>query len=79
MHAASTAYSIKAPVLLIHGDMDGNVGVGHSRRMHDDLRGKGKQSDYLEFKGLDHQLRDTQARQQMLTKIGELLQRTIGN
>ena len=71
--------SIKAPVLLIHGDMDGNVGVGHSRKMHNDLRGKGKQSDYLEFKGLDHQLRDTQARQQMLTKIGELLQRTIGN
>ncbi|HYU94834.1 MAG TPA: hypothetical protein VE989_01555 [Sphingomicrobium sp.] len=31
-----------------------------------------------EFKGLDHQLDDSDARTQMLTKIGELLERTIG-
>ena len=32
----------------------------------------------LSFKGLDHQLDDTDARVQMLTKIGQLLERTIG-
>jgi hypothetical protein len=31
------------------------------------------------FSGLDHQLDDTDARIAMLTKIGELLDRTIGH
>ena len=33
----------------------------------------------LRYKGLDHQLEDSGARTEMLTKIGELLGRTIGN
>ena len=43
------------------------------------LRGAGKSSELIEFKGLDHQLADADARRQMLTKIGELLERTIGH
>lgn len=70
--------AINAPVLLVHGDFDQNVGVGHSRKMSDALKSAGKPVEYLEFKGLDHQLRDNDARRQMLTKIGELLERTIG-
>jgi len=31
------------------------------------------------FDGLDHQLNDSDARAQMLTKVGELLERTIGH
>ena len=42
------------------------------------LRGAGKQSEIVTFKGLDHQLDDANARTQMLTKIGALLDRTIG-
>ena len=42
-------------------------------------RSAGKQSELLTFDGLDHQLDDSDARTQMLTKIGELLDRTIGH
>ena len=73
------AAALSAPVLLIHGDMDGNVDVNQSRRMDSALRQAGKASEMIEFKGLDHQLLDNDARRQMLTKIGELLERTIGH
>jgi dipeptidyl aminopeptidase/acylaminoacyl peptidase len=43
------------------------------------LTGAGKQSELLTFDGLDHQLDDSTARTEMLTKIGELLDRTIGH
>lgn len=74
----SNVATITAPVLLVHGTMDSNVGYSHSRRMHAALRSAGKQSELLTFEGLDHQLRDSTARSKMLTEIGELLERTIG-
>lgn len=70
--------SITAPVLLVHGDMDGNVGIGHSVKMADALRAAGKTAEFVRFDGLDHQLDDSEARVEMLTKIGALLDRTIG-
>jgi dipeptidyl aminopeptidase/acylaminoacyl peptidase len=73
------ASSINAPVLLVHGTMDANVRYEQSEKMNDALRSAGKQSELLTFKGLDHQLDDSDARTQMLTKIGELLDRTIGH
>ena len=73
------AASIQAPVLLAHGDMDISGDVNQSRRMDAALRSAGKQDEYLEFKGLDHQLADSAARTQLLTKIGALLDRTIGH
>lgn len=72
------ARGIQVPVLLVHGDMDINVASTQSKRMHAALQSAGKQSEYVEFKGLDHQLDDSQARALMLTKIGQLLERTIG-
>lgn len=72
------ASDIEPPVLLFHGDMDQNVDVAQSRRMADALRGAGRTAEFVEFKGLDHQLSDSNARQEMLTKIGALLDRTIG-
>jgi len=73
------AASINAPVLLVHGTMDGNVRYEQSEKMNDALRSAGKQSELLTFKDLDHSLDDSDARTQMLTKIGELLERTIGH
>lgn len=75
---ARHAAAISAPVLLVHGDMDANVRIAESEKMDAELRNAGKQSELLRFKGLDHQLEDSDARTQMLTKIGELLGRTIG-
>jgi dipeptidyl aminopeptidase/acylaminoacyl peptidase len=73
------AAAIQAPVLLVHGDLDTNVAVIHSQKMDAALHGAGKQSELLLFPGLDHQLDDSKARAEVLTKIGALLDRTIGH
>ena len=70
---------IKAPVLLAHGDMDANVGVRQSDRMLEALKTNGTPVEMLRFTGLDHQLDDSGARVQLLTKVGQLLERTIGH
>ena len=73
------AAEIKAPVLLFHGDLDGNVSFEHSSKMVSALRTAGDTAELVRFPGLTHQLDDSDARTQMLTKIGELLDRTIGH
>jgi dienelactone hydrolase len=72
------ADAITAPVLLFHGDRDQNVGVIHSRRMDDALRGAGKHSELTVFPGLEHDLADSQVRIQMLTRIGAFLSSALG-
>jgi dipeptidyl aminopeptidase/acylaminoacyl peptidase len=47
--------------------------------MESALQGAGAKSELLTFKGLDHQLEDSDARTEMLTKIGTLLEQTIGD
>jgi len=73
------AVDIKAPVLLFHGDLDGNVNVAHSDRMVAALRKAGDQAELVRFRGLDHQIDDSDARTQMLTKIGTFLDNLIGH
>lgn len=72
------AAEITVPVLLIHGTLDNNVRIAHSQKMDAALKAAGKQSELLTFAGLDHQLDNSTARTEMLTRIGELLERTIG-
>jgi acetyl esterase/lipase len=72
------ASRIKAPVLLVHGDMDINVSSRHSVEMAEELRKSGKPVEFIRHKDLDHYLDDAGARVEMLTKIGQLLDRTIG-
>lgn len=73
------AADIDVPVLLVHGTYDRNVSEAQSASMDAALRAAGKQSEYIRFEGLDHQLPDNQARALMLLKIGQLLERTIGH
>lgn len=73
------ASAIRVPVLLVHGDLDQNVGVLESERMDAALRAAGTPVEFLHYKTLDHQLEDSAARKEMLTKIGELLDKTIGH
>ena len=73
------ASQIKAPVLLVHGDMDINVHSLESEKMEAALKAAGTQVEFLRYKTLDHQLEDSGARTEMLTKIGQLLDRTIGH
>lgn len=72
------AASIKVPVLLVHGDKDSNVGVEHSLKMQAALRSRGTPVELLRYKALDHRLYDSAARREILLKLGELLDRTIG-
>lgn len=74
---ARSVDKIAAPVLLFHGDRDVNVGVGESRLMARALRGAGKPVDYVEFKGLDHQLDDSAARAEMLEKSDAFLRAVL--
>jgi acetyl esterase/lipase len=71
------ASRIKAPVLLVHGDNDLNVRSLHSVKMADALKEAGKSVEFLRYKGLEHQLDDSNVRAEMLTKIGQLLDRSI--
>jgi len=72
------AARIKAPVLLVHGDKDLNVRVMHSVKMADALQKAGTPVEFLRYKELEHQLDDSNARAEMLMKLGQLLDRTIG-
>ena len=73
------AEKIQAPVLLAHGDLDRNVRFWHSQKMTGALQDAGKKVEFLQFKGLDHQLADSTARAEILTHIGQLLDSTIGH
>jgi dipeptidyl aminopeptidase/acylaminoacyl peptidase len=73
------ASEIKIPVLMFHGDMDLNVGIAESDKMVAALREDGDDASLVRFKGLDHQLDDSDARIEMLTKIGEFLEQVIGH
>ena len=64
---------ITAPVLMIHGDMDINVGVAQAKAMDARLKAAGKKSELVLYQGLDHSLVDSSARTQMLEKIGAFL------
>lgn len=70
---------IAVPVLLVHGDLDANVRIEHSVRMADALRKNHVPVDFVRFPKLDHQLEDSEARTAVLTKIAQLLDRTIGH
>uniref|UniRef100_UPI0035CB6455 alpha/beta hydrolase family protein n=1 Tax=uncultured Sphingomonas sp. TaxID=158754 RepID=UPI0035CB6455 len=75
---ALNAAKITAPVLLFHGDMDQNVGIGESRTMASRLRNAGKSVELVEFKGLDHQLEDDAARTTMLDRTDTFLRAKLG-
>ena len=72
------ASRIKVPVLMFHGDYDINVGVDQSRKMEKELQKAGKKVEYVEYKDHDHQLDNSEVRGDMLNRIGNLLQSTIG-
>jgi dipeptidyl aminopeptidase/acylaminoacyl peptidase len=72
------AAEIKVPVLMVHGDMDANVGILHSTRMAEALRKNFGKVELLRYKDLDHQLDDSNARSEMLTRIATFLEEAVG-
>lgn len=70
---ARHANAFQSPVLIFQGDHDLNVDPEQARFMASQLRGAGKKVDYVEFKNLDHQLDDSEARREMLAKSAAFL------
>jgi len=65
------AEQIQAPVLLIHGDADGRVPVGQSKRMHRALEKAGKEST-LDIQGWGvHGLGTEKSRQEFYRQLGQ--------
>jgi len=75
---AQNAAAIRVPVLLFHGELDRNVGVGQSRLMQDRLRDAGRQAELVVFPALDHYLQDSAARARVLRESDAFLRRTLG-
>lgn len=75
---AQNSAAIKAPVMLVHGDLDLNVPVAQSRLMNDRLKDAGKKSEMIIYPGLDHQLEDSAARADMLRKSEQFIRSAIG-
>lgn len=75
---AQNAGRIKAPVMMFHGDMDTNVGVGEARLMERKLKDAGKSVELTVYKGLNHQLPDGDARADMLRKSDAFLRKSLG-
>ena len=75
---AQNARTITAPVMIFHGDEDQNVAIAQSRLMISRLRATGAKPQFVEYKGLDHQLEDSAARADMLGKADAFLRETMG-
>lgn len=75
---ARHADRFQAPVLIFHGDQDVNVDIRESRAMDKALDQNGKKHELVTFKGLDHQLDDSDARASMLAKADAFLRSNLG-
>lgn len=75
---AQNAATIRAPVLLFHGTVDGNVKIDQSRLMNDRLRAEGKQVTLVEFPNLAHGLHDADARTKLLSQSDAFLRTAFG-
>jgi len=75
---ARHAATIRAPVLMFHGELDRNVRVRQSQLMRDRLRDAGRPVELVEFPALDHYLEDNAARAQMLRRSDAFLRQALG-
>lgn len=75
---AQNAATIKAPVMMFHGERDQNVAIAQSRLMRDRLKGAGKTVTLFEYPLLDHQLGDSAVRAEMLEKSDAFIRSTLG-
>lgn len=72
------AEKFTAPVALFHGSKDVNVDIRHSKAMANALKDAGKRVTYTEFDGLEHSLRDSKVRAEMLESIDSFLNDAMG-
>ncbi|HHQ14996.1 MAG TPA: S9 family peptidase, partial [Chromatiales bacterium] len=69
------AGEITVPVLLFHGDEDINVSVRHSKTLYKRLKKLKKPVDLAVYDDAEHSLWSNRARIDMLTRLGDFLDR----
>jgi dipeptidyl aminopeptidase/acylaminoacyl peptidase len=74
---ARNVAGFKAPVLMFHGTSDINVSSKETETMDRALKKAGKSSEAVLYRGIDHQLRDTAVRTDMLTKSAAFLRKSL--
>lgn len=74
---ARQAARIRAPVLMFHGVVDGNVELQQSKTMESRLRAAGKSVRLITYPALDHGLPDSAARADMLRQSDAFLRETM--
>ncbi len=69
---------MRAPVLVVHGELDTNVPLGEGRQIVEALRARGRPVEYLELAGEGHEYRRRSSRLSLLRAELEFLRRTLG-
>jgi len=68
---------IRAPVLVVHGELDTNVPINEARRLVSALGALGRDVEYLELEGEGHEYRRAPSRRLLVGAITEFLTRTL--
>ncbi|TNE37335.1 MAG: S9 family peptidase [Alphaproteobacteria bacterium] len=68
---------IQVPVLLIHGDKDLSVDVGHSKRMYNKLKGNGQDNKLVILEGGNHHLALEHNRVRALKELESFLKKNL--
>jgi dipeptidyl aminopeptidase/acylaminoacyl peptidase len=72
------AARIKAPVMLVHGDLDRRVPIAHGRKMRDALEDSGQKVEWLTFENEGHGLRYTKSQKRYYESLLNFLHKHIG-
>jgi dipeptidyl aminopeptidase/acylaminoacyl peptidase len=72
------AAGVNLPVLLIHGDHDYTVEVGHTRMMDTALKRAGKPHETVIVEGADHYYRGDAELRMLLATLGTFLEKQLG-
>jgi len=68
---------MRAPLLVVHGELDTNVPLGEARQLVEALRSLGRPVEYLELAGVGHVYRRRSSRLALLRAELEFLRRTL--
>jgi dipeptidyl aminopeptidase/acylaminoacyl peptidase len=68
---------IRAPLLVVHGELDTNVPVTEARQIVGALAGRGHEVEYLELAGEGHEYRRESSRRLLLVTMVRFLTRTL--
>jgi dipeptidyl aminopeptidase/acylaminoacyl peptidase len=72
------AEAIRAPLLVVHGELDTNVPIGEAHQIVSALRSLGRPVEYLELPGEGHEYRQAGSRQVLVDRMVAFLTEHLG-